>query len=100
MKLKYTKPRNTKQVYTGKIRVLKEDVARISLFEGSRDELKESVGEIPRDYFPEGIELKVGDVFRYTTNISIKMVISGQPTQREIERMRREIERRLPKGEY
>lgn len=87
----------------GKIRDLSSKTeVRVSLFTDpkmSRDS-EEVVGELPRKYFPNGVKLEVGDVFNYETSVKIDMVKKRVPTNAQIKRMRKEVEKMLPKGEY
>ena len=83
----------------GKVREIEGDLVRISLFTGQC----EVVGDMSRKYFPK--EVKVGAVFDYAAKVdpcqvSVNMVQEREVSPAQIERMRKDIDRRVPDGTY
>jgi|SRR3989344_694370 len=85
-------------IYTGKVREVSPTQVRVSLFDSRNRE--KYIGEFPKSYFPSNTKLKVGDIFKYHSTISIEMVEPRVPSESELAEMRRKIEKELPRGTY
>ena len=99
MASKYQK--NTEVKYIGKINVprMEDGSVRVSLWETQSYNSKkigpEIVADLPADYFPRGLPIEQGRIFRYTVDISLRFVPKRRISAREIRQIEKEIERKL-----
>jgi hypothetical protein len=86
-----------RQNYRGKINYIEGNKVGVTLF-AKRD----IYGEFKKSQFPESIQ--VGDIFDYSysskSGVTITLTPKRKLSKAEIEKVRKDLEARLPKGEF
>jgi hypothetical protein len=77
--------------YIGEVRRVNGNYVHVSLWDSRK---QETTGTFPRRYFPD-IRLKTGMIFSYEASVIIQMVKPQEPSEKEIERMRSNLVKRL-----